>query len=352
MKKFSLIFFAAFTVFSCTENGYKINGVADLNWLNGKTVYLADLSGSSFFDTDSTVVKNGKFAFSGVVDTAKISSIWFYDSHNNEKIRSILILEKGKINVHIVSEDSVSVSGTALNNVYSIYETSMSEFYRKYNNASKVSETEASKVEQEIADFNFVFCKDNAENLVGKAIFLQCYYNFSVEQKEAIITLFDEEAKKDPKIALVAASLENEKKVAVGRQFIDFSLPTPQGAELRLSDLVGKSDFLLVDFWASWCGPCIRSMPALKSVYDKYHGKRFDILGVSLDRTEADWKNAIKKYDLKWHHVSDLKFWQSEAGQIYAVSSIPCTVLIDKNGKIAGRNLHPMEIEDILLRVK
>jgi peroxiredoxin len=348
MKKILLGFFVIFTAFSCTKSGYKINGTVDMAWLNGKTVYLSDLSGVSFLDTDSTTVKNGKFTFSGVADTAKICGIWFYNEKNDEKNSRILILENGKIGIKIVSEDSIFAGGTALNDVYTNYENSLKNFYKKYDNATKISEVATKKVEQEIDDFNFDFCLKNAANLVGKAIFLQSFYNFSVEQKEQITNLFDEKTKKDSKISLVIASLEREKKVAVGQQFSDFALPTPQGATLKLSFLVGKSDYLLIDFWASWCGPCIRYIPALKTIYEKYHGSRFDILSVSLDREKYAWLDAIKKYDLKWHHVSDLKFWQCEAAEIYAISSIPSTILIDKRGKIVGKDLHPVEIEKIL----
>jgi len=353
MKRTFYLFIIVFAAFSCTnKSGYQIKGTSDLKWLNGKTIYLADLSGVQFFDTDSTVVKNGKFTFKGVADTAKICGIWFFDEQNFEKIRRIVILENGNIDVKIVSVNDILVSGTALNDVYSDYLKNIEKLYQKMENAANISEMNADKVITEIIEFDFDFCLRNATNLVGKAIFLQSFYNFSVEQKEQITSQFDEETKKDEKIALVIENLEREKKVAVGQQFTDFELPMPNGEMLKLSDLVGKTDYLLIDFWASWCGPCIGSFPALKSVYEKYQGKRFEILGVSLDKNESDWRGAIAKYKLTWKHVSDLKFWQCEAAQIYAVSSIPNTVLIDKNGKIVGRNLHPMQIEDILIKLK
>jgi len=352
MKRTFYLVLIVFAAFSCiNKSGYQIKGTSDLKWLNGKTIYLADLNGVRFYDTDSTVVKNGKFTFKGDVNTAKICGIWFFDE-NSEKIRRIVILENADINLKIISTDSIFVSGTELNDVYTHYENSMTSLYKKYDSESQFSEMAAKKVKNEITQFEFDFCLKNATNLVGKAIFLQSFYKFSVEQKEQITNQFDDETKKDEKIALVIENLEREKKVAVGQQFTDFEQPTLQGDMLKLSDLVGKTDYLLIDFWASWCGPCIMSFPALKSVYEKYQGKRFEILGVSLDNNESKWKGAIAQYKLAWKHVSDLKFWQCEAAQIYAVSSIPCTVLIDKNGKIVGRDLHPMEIEDILILLR
>ena len=110
----------------------------------------------------------------------------------------------------------------------------------------------------------------------------------------------------------------------------------------------GKTDYLLIDFWASWCGPCIKSLPSLKAMYDKYHGKKFDIIGVSLDDTAADWTAAIAKFGLTWTNVSDLQKWDSQPAKLYAISFIPNTILLDKEGKIIGRNLHVNEIENIL----
>ena len=145
------------------------------------------------------------------------------------------------------------------------------------------------------------------------------------------------------------AELENQLRaanLAEGRLAPDIEGQTPEGKTLRLSDFRGK--YVLVDFWASWCGPCIKSLPSLKAMYDKYHGKKFDIIGVSLDDTAADWTAAIAKFGLTWTNVSDLQKWDSQPAKLYAISFIPNTILLDKEGKIIGRNLHVNEIENIL----
>ncbi|MFQ5445757.1 MAG: TlpA family protein disulfide reductase, partial [Saprospiraceae bacterium] len=108
---------------------------------------------------------------------------------------------------------------------------------------------------------------------------------------------------------------------------------------------------LLIDFWASWCGPCRRENPHVVEAYHKYHDKGFDVLGVSLDKTKARWVAAIEKDGLIWHHVSDLKGWQNAAARLYGVRSIPHTVLLDKEGKIIARGLRgtalTAKLEDI-----
>jgi thiol-disulfide isomerase/thioredoxin len=126
----------------------------------------------------------------------------------------------------------------------------------------------------------------------------------------------------------------------------DLAGDTPEGTKLALSQLRGK--YVLIDFWASWCGPCRKENPNVKLNYEKYAAKGFEILGVSLDRDKAAWVNAIAADGLPWKHISDLKGWQSDLSAIYQVSSIPQTVLLDKSGKIIQRNLRGEQLGEKL----
>ncbi|MEO0470726.1 MAG: TlpA disulfide reductase family protein [Bacteroidota bacterium] len=131
--------------------------------------------------------------------------------------------------------------------------------------------------------------------------------------------------------------IAREKKLAIGAMPPEISLPTPEGQEFQLSSLRGK--VVLLDFWASWCKPCRRENPNVVRAYQKYKDKGFDILSISLDRSREPWLQAIEADNMSWHHVSDLKFWQSEAAKAYQVSSIPATFLLDREGKIVAKNL-------------
>ncbi|NND94492.1 MAG: AhpC/TSA family protein [Flavobacteriales bacterium] len=138
-------------------------------------------------------------------------------------------------------------------------------------------------------------------------------------------------------------------KLSPGSQAPDIDLQTPDGKFVSLSSMKGK--YVLIDFWASWCGPCRRENPNVVKLYQKYGGKDFEILGVSLDSNKDRWIGAIEKDGLEWEHVSDLKKWNSKAAADYGVRSIPFTVLVDREGKVVATKLRGKALEDKLSEI-
>ena len=142
--------------------------------------------------------------------------------------------------------------------------------------------------------------------------------------------------------------LQKEQGLAVGNKAPDFTLNTPDGKPVTLSEFYPKGKVTMIDFWASWCGPCRNFNPTLVKIYNKYHKLGFEIIGVSLDRDHDAWVKGIKDDKLTWTHVSDLKFWQSEVGQMYNVNFIPQNTFVDSEGNIIGRKVAEDEIEALL----
>lgn len=168
-----------------------------------------------------------------------------------------------------------------------------------------------------------------------------------------VYELYKKQSPKDAKMAFWTQKsdmLIGEKKrqaaFSEGAEAPDFRLPDPNGKMVALSDLRGK--VVLVDFWASWCGPCRMENPNVVKMYAKYKDKGFEILGVSLDKEKGAWLQAIQQDGLTWKHVSDLKYWQSEAARLYNVTGIPMTFLIGKDGKILAKNLRGPALENKL----
>lgn len=139
------------------------------------------------------------------------------------------------------------------------------------------------------------------------------------------------------------AYVDKLKLTAIGQPAPEIALPNPQGQIVKLSSMRGK--YVLVDFWAKWCGPCRQENPNVVRAYQKYKDKGFTVFGVSLDRNKEDWIQAIQEDHLTWTHVSDLKYWQSEAAKTYNITGIPFSLLLDPNGVIIGKNLRGPALE-------
>jgi peroxiredoxin len=166
----------------------------------------------------------------------------------------------------------------------------------------------------------------------------------NLPQLEQIANGFDAATEQSQWVKMIQDRVASLKQTAIGQPFPDITLKTPDDKPVSISDYAGKGKYVLLDFWAAWCGPCRMANPQLVALYNQYRDKGFEIVGISLDQSKESWIKAIKDDNLVWAQMSDLKYWQSDAAKLYSVSSIPHTVLLDKDGKIIAKGLHIGEL--------
>lgn len=187
---------------------------------------------------------------------------------------------------------------------------------------------------------------DQPSDSLAIAILDELVWYLPLEQKAELYAAVDMAALSDKQLHYFH-SFQAEERTAIGMPYTDFGALTPAGDSLYLHELIGQRPFLLIDFWATWCGPCRASLPAMKELYAEM-GDRLQILGVSLDNDHDKWASFVEKEQLNWLHMSDLKAWECVPAQLYGVMAVPSTVLIDSTGTIVTRNASVEDLRIIL----
>lgn len=207
-------------------------------------------------------------------------------------------------------------------------------------------EQEYTTAEREVVDKVKAMLPEMGTSLVS--LFALNFVNVETDfdTYDALAQRFQKENPNSPHAKSLIGRVARIKGVMVGSAAPDITLSDTTGNAVALSSLRGK--YVLLDFWASWCGPCRAENPNVVRMYNKFKDKGFTIYSVSLDKTKAEWQRAIRNDNLPWTHVSDLKFWQSAAAQQYGVQAIPATFLLDKEGKIIAKNLRGDALEQKL----
>lgn len=356
MKKLMYILAASTTLLAACQPGntYKVTGTIEgLN--DGDTVFIQKMEEMRLVPTDTAIIANGQFEFNGTADSTELRYVTYIS--NGRPAGTNFFLEKGNINVTMSKGGKSEIKGTASNDIWNAYSqqldsmyTEMREVYATLMDTTLTEEARKAKIEllnsKEKASMEYTteVIKTNIGNPVGIFLLARNYSSMEPETLDAVINMVPEKYQGNESIVKIKKEIEAVKKTAVGQKFIDFEMQNPEGETVKLSDFISKNKVTLLDFWASWCGPCRAEMPNVVKAYKEYKDKGFGIVGVSLDNSAEAWKNAIKELNITWPQMSDLKGWNCEGAQLYAVRGIPATFMINQEGVIVAKDVRGEEI--------
>jgi peroxiredoxin len=352
---------------SCNKektDGFVINGNLD-NSKNNSLVQLLRAEGRQTIVIDSTRIIEKAFTLKGKIENPDMYFLTI------EGIQGSLpfIVENETIDLTVYTDSifASNIKGGKENNYFNDYQEFIKKIRAKSNklteefniaqqkqDTSKISslrkEYKAMMEENDVNDLNFI--TKNKDAVLSGLILERALSANKLEFKKIkeIYTNFSDEVKNTRAGKVIAEYITANANTAIGSAVPNFSGPNPEGETIALNDIKGK--VTIIDFWAAWCGPCRKENPNVVNVYEKYHSKGLEIIGVSLDGTPQQkdakqaWKDAIEKDKLTWHHVSNLQYFNDPIAKQFNINSIPATFIIDADGKIIAKNLRGPALED------
>lgn len=313
----------ATVVLSCGRNAYTIDGIFTTD--DGTEVYLIDLDRGDTLAVTS--VQDGRFSFTGDVKEPCFVYV------GREKTRVSFILEPGTVTADI---DERTTDGTPMNDAYNAFHKRFYA-YKRDQRAEKAALTDS-------------IVKANPDNLLG-AVALE---DLAHVDTSAFLTLYRQTVTDRVRdfclVRKAFESIELQNRTAVGQPFTDYTVVggNPDGTDVKLSDYVGKGKYILLDHWASWCGPCKAEMPYIKKTWEAFAGDRFDVVSVAVSDKRDDTVAALARLDMPWHQIFDAK---KIPGQLYGINAIPHMILFAPDGTILKRGLRGEEIYSTIAEI-
>lgn len=379
------------TLVACQrEPGYKISGSVP-GTPDGMKVYLYNWN----TPVDSSVVKGGKFVLTGKVDVPTRYQLLIdlspdkVESYEKDLRGSDVFVENVDIKYESPSIDSlpsrnsflrnvkgnVIVTGSPVHDLFLSYQekikpyrTKNSEAWNKYLKVYHIPALdgvfntregialarEMNDAQKEITRIQWDFIKANPKSPVSVDVAQNMVYSakFSKAEMENLLQTIDPSLRETAGYKQLQKSLEEIAPIALGEKYRDLELVDENGKTVQLSDYVKPGQYNMVEFWASWCGPCRGEIPHLRHVYDAYgKGKdAFNMISVSIDDKEKDWKQALKEENMKWTQLCDLKGWKGEVINKYKIQGVPFCLILDKEGRIIDHGVRGSELDVVLIK--
>lgn len=336
----------------------KINGVE-----NGKSAILQVQNEMGMTPKDTAKIENGKFELKGTFTEGPEIAFIQVDGLSNGVP---FILENGEINITI-DKDTIQkskISGTHNNDKFQKYNDESSLIFKrmvafqkanqeKIMEAGKNNDTvtinalrkENSKFQKEMDKQSELFVEKNPDAFLSTLLLenFMARQSLDVAKIEKYYNALASDVKKTKSGKRVLEFIKTQTTLTTGKTAPGFSAPNPEGKIISLKESLGK--VTIIDFWASWCGPCRAENPNVVALYNEFHAKGLNIIGVSLDKDAGKWKAAIAEDKLAWNQVSNLKHWSEPIAKLYNVQSIPATFLLDASGNIVAKDLHGAELK-------
>jgi thiol-disulfide isomerase/thioredoxin len=358
MKKLFLLSLVTLLFTACSSNSYKVNGkiygIAD-----DATIMLFHIEDGELAIMDSTKVSGESFSFSGKTDTCQVAMLSF-SVDGIQSNSCTFFLEPGNIKIEYAN-GMQNVSGTLVNEQFQIFydkSSNMNERATAIEMEMQRAETEADResafkkmeeLQEEFIDIVRASIINNTDNEFGLQQLLESYDMFEPEELMEFIVKMEPVFGTNESFVALSDYVKSQINLTIGNKYIDFEAEMlgADGKKVKLSDYVAKNELVLIDFWASWCGPCRREIPTLKEAYAKWHSKGFEIVSVSVDANRSDWENAVAEEEMSWIQLLDD---DSETGPatLYGVMTIPTTYLVNKEGVIIEKNLRGSAVEEAL----
>ena len=320
---------------ACSSDGYTIRG--KIAGLDNPYVYLLRYTGEVEV-IDSAKVTKGDFVFKGKAEQPEV----VYLSTDKQQPFVHFFLENGRISVDgaLSAPADIAVLGTPSNDIQRAFDEKIAALEEEFAKAG--NDVQRDSLRKEYSKLMSDAVEMNRDNIYGVTTFLNNAYAFlSPEEVMEQIALFPAEWQQRRELTELREATERKLRVSAGHPYIDIAAKNADGGEVSLKSVVEnrRNKYVLLDFWASWCGPCMGEVPHLKKTYDEFRKKGFEIYGVSFDEDRGDWLGAVEQNDMNWLHVSEVKGFDNQAAKDYAIQGIPSNFLIDGQGTIVAKNL-------------